>query len=102
MEKRAVLLLSVILVLILAACGAPEPAAAPTPPPTDTAKANTEVAAATEVTVNIANLAFQPHTIMVATGSTVTWQNDDAVAHTVGNGPDRCQPREPAGRGWPA
>ncbi len=37
----------------------------------------------TEVTVSIANLAFSPHTVVVATGATITWQNNDAVAHTV-------------------
>jgi nitrite reductase (NO-forming)/hydroxylamine reductase len=38
---------------------------------------------ATSMTVTIANLAFTPHTIVVATGATITWKNDDNVAHTV-------------------
>ncbi|MDQ3224998.1 MAG: plastocyanin/azurin family copper-binding protein [Chloroflexota bacterium] len=33
--------------------------------------------------VSIANLAFNPGEITVATGSTVVWTNDDAVPHTV-------------------
>jgi plastocyanin/DNA-binding beta-propeller fold protein YncE len=44
------------------------------------------VSAATEVTAAIVNLAFRPHTLIVATGATVTWQNDDTVAHTVTSG----------------
>lgn len=38
---------------------------------------------ATEMTVTIANQAFTPHTIVVATGATITWKNDDSMAHTV-------------------
>ncbi|MCC7025061.1 MAG: cupredoxin family copper-binding protein [Thermomicrobiales bacterium] len=33
--------------------------------------------------VTIANFSFQPGTISVPAGTTVTWQNADAVAHTV-------------------
>jgi plastocyanin len=33
--------------------------------------------------VTIANLAFEPGTIMVPVGTTVTWTNDDTVPHTV-------------------
>lgn len=39
--------------------------------------------AVTHVTVSIANQAFTPHTVVVATGATVTWQNDDPTPHTV-------------------
>ncbi len=35
------------------------------------------------VPVKIANLAFDPATVSVATGSTVAWSNDDSVPHTV-------------------
>lgn len=38
---------------------------------------------ATEMTVTISDLAFAPHTVVVATGATITWQNDDGVPHTV-------------------
>jgi mono/diheme cytochrome c family protein len=41
------------------------------------------VAAVTEATISITNSAFRPHTIIVATGATITWQNEDTVAHTV-------------------
>jgi nitrite reductase (NO-forming)/hydroxylamine reductase len=65
-----------LLFLILAACGAPEP----TPPPADTTAPG--IAAVTEATVSMVNMAFQPHTLIVATGATITWQNDDTAAHT--------------------
>jgi nitrite reductase (NO-forming)/hydroxylamine reductase len=57
--------------------------AEPTPPPTDTAQAAPSVSGVTEATVTIADQAFRPHTLVVATGATVTWQNDDTAAHTV-------------------
>jgi nitrite reductase (NO-forming)/hydroxylamine reductase len=41
------------------------------------------VSAVTEATASIGNLAFQPHTLVVATGATVTWQNDAAAVHTI-------------------
>jgi plastocyanin len=44
------------------------------------------VAAVTEATVTIADMAFQPHTLVVATGATVTWKNEDSAAHTVTSG----------------
>ncbi|HMM29898.1 MAG TPA: c-type cytochrome, partial [Aggregatilineaceae bacterium] len=37
----------------------------------------------TEVTIMIENMAFAPHTVVVATGATLTWYNGDSVTHTV-------------------
>ncbi len=48
-----------------------------------TAQESTPVSPATDVTIVIANMAFAPHTIVVATGATITWRNDDAVPHAV-------------------
>jgi nitrite reductase (NO-forming)/hydroxylamine reductase len=42
-----------------------------------------EVAGVTRATVTIVDLAFLPHTLIVATGAAVTWQNDDTVVHTI-------------------
>ncbi|MFC2030551.1 cytochrome D1 domain-containing protein [Chloroflexota bacterium] len=74
MGRKVILLLSAILILSVASC---------TNASTETAP---NIAGATEATVTIANHAFQPHTLTVATGATVTWQNDDPVAHTVTSG----------------
>jgi len=82
MQKKSILLLLVALTLVAAACSKAEPAAAPTganePAP--------GVAGVTEATVTIAGMAFQPHTLIVATGATVTWRNDDVATHTVTSG----------------
>jgi nitrite reductase (NO-forming)/hydroxylamine reductase len=82
-KKRTLFPLSILLFLTLAACGESEPTA---PPSTGTTPAVPGVSAVTEATVSIADLAYQPHTLVVATGATVTWQNNDAVAHTVTSG----------------
>lgn len=38
---------------------------------------------ATEMTIHIAAMAFAPHTVVVATGASITWVNDDTVPHKV-------------------
>jgi nitrite reductase (NO-forming)/hydroxylamine reductase len=81
-DKRIRFLL-LALILILAACGTGEPAQAPSNA-TDGVTAG--VAAVTEATIVIGKQAFQPHTLIAATGATVTWQNDDSVAHTITSG----------------
>jgi nitrite reductase (NO-forming)/hydroxylamine reductase len=86
MKNRTLFPLFILLFLVLAACGGSQPTA---PPSTDTTPAVPGVSAVTEATVSIVNLAFQPHTLVVATGATVTWQNNDAVAHTVTSGEGR-------------
>ena len=80
MKKSAIIPLLVLLLLIGAGCGAPTP----TVPLAETAAPG--AAAVTEATLSISSMAFQPHTLIVATGATVTWQNDDVVAHTVSSG----------------
>jgi plastocyanin len=77
MAKKVLLPLSVLLLLVLSACGAPDPTS---PSPGATAPG---VSAVTGATVSIADMAFQPHTLVAATGATITWQNDDVAAHTV-------------------
>jgi nitrite reductase (NO-forming)/hydroxylamine reductase len=82
-EKIGIILFLAML-LALSACGGPAPTAEPSlPPPPNTPETAAGVSAVTEATVIIANQAFQPHTLIVATGATITWQNNDAVAHTV-------------------
>jgi nitrite reductase (NO-forming)/hydroxylamine reductase len=83
MGKKTVLLLLTVMALVLTTCGTPEPTS---PPPTETVQTSVGVSAVTEATVSIADQAFQPHTLVIATGATVTWQNDDAVTHTVTSG----------------
>lgn len=89
--QKQLALLCVVSVFLLAACGAAKPtvqheatpakiaATKPATPP-DLAPA---AVAVTEAVVSIAGMAFQPHSLIVATGANVTWQNDDTAAHTV-------------------
>ncbi|HSJ53305.1 MAG TPA: cupredoxin domain-containing protein, partial [Anaerolineae bacterium] len=69
-----------VLALLLAACGSAGPAATPQAEPEATTLG---VAAATEATVTVADGSFQPHTLVVATGATITWQNDDEATHVL-------------------
>ena len=84
MGNKLTLSLILAVVLILTACSAPGPDEEPTPLPQNlVTEPAASVAGVTEAAVTIADHAFQPHTLVVATGATVTWQNDDSVAHTV-------------------
>ena len=47
------------------------------------AAAVTAAAAASSVNADIADFAFSPNPIIVTVGSTVTWTNKDAFAHTI-------------------
>jgi plastocyanin len=69
--KLSLILLTVVLIT---ACGS---AASPTP-------AGTLPAIPTgETKVSITNFAFDPATLTITTGTTVTWTNNDTVAHNV-------------------
>ncbi len=84
MGNKLTLSLILAVALILTACSAPGPDEEPTPLPQNlVTEPAASVAGVTEAAVTIADHAFQPHTLVVATGATVTWQNDDSVAHTV-------------------
>jgi plastocyanin len=45
--------------------------------------ANPSAQSSTSNTVSIANMSFSPASITVTKGTTVTWTNNDSVAHTV-------------------
>lgn len=83
-------LLALGLLVLLAACGgtttpsSTTPTTVPTNTPT-TAAANTPTTTPTSSgnSVSIANFAFSPTTLTIATGTKVTWTNHDTVTHTV-------------------
>lgn len=91
--KAWLCLLAVGLLMLLAACGgtsapAPTPTSAPVITPTSVptsapTSAPTMTPASTGNSVTIANFAFSPKTLMVKTGTKVTWTNMDSVTHTV-------------------
>ena len=89
MRQINLILVAAILVIlagVMAACDMPTPL---TPEPTQTpggadgAVSAVGAVAATEARVVIANQAFDPHAIIVATGATITWENQDTVNHTI-------------------
>jgi plastocyanin len=90
MTRRA-LALTAALVLLSGACGDDDSGedadptttttAAPADAPSDDEPADDEPAGGDAVT--IAGFAFDPSTVEVTAGATVTWTNEDGVAHTV-------------------
>jgi plastocyanin len=72
----------------------PAPAPTPTPTPTESSQADEQSSQLADEgkDVAIANFAFAPATLTVKKGTTVTWTNNDTVAHTVtadsGEGPN--------------
>lgn len=91
---RPVLALTATLVLVLGACGDDDSGDGADSTTTTTA-APTDGGSEAEPggdSVTIAGFTFDPDTIEVSAGSTVTWTNEDGVGHTVTAG----EPDEPA------
>ena len=82
---RSVFAWTAALALMLGACGDDDSGedadATTTTTTTSTAPADAEAASGDSVT--IAGFAFDPATVEVSRGATVTWTNEDGVAHTV-------------------
>jgi len=73
------------LLLLLAACGGDTSSAGATPTDTPPPATATTAAAATPSgpAVTLSGLSFNPDTLTVKAGSTVTWTNMDNTTHTV-------------------
>ena len=74
LNSRSLRLTAVAVSVLFAACGGSDSSG----PSAPADKGGQEVA--------LEGLAFDPETITVAAGTTVTWTNEDAVAHTVTSG----------------
>ncbi|MCZ7546964.1 MAG: cupredoxin family copper-binding protein [Anaerolineae bacterium] len=85
MRKLLVLLAAIVPALAVTAAIAAFPAAAvqEQPAPTPYPEGGPGVSGVTRAAVTIADTMFSPHAIVVATGATITWTNEDASAHTV-------------------
>ena len=94
MKRLLLSLLIALLILTLAACGGggttstPAPTATPTPTPTPTAMSSTPTptptpSATSSGKVTIQYLFFDPDSITVNVGDTVTWVNKSSDEHTV-------------------
>ena len=69
-------ILIVVLVTVIAICGCTSSGPSPQPPATQTQAPGT-------ATVAIQNFAFNPASITVPKGTTVTWINQDAATHQI-------------------
>lgn len=78
MKKILVGLSLLSAVLVLGGCGTPSSAPAPGSTNTAPAKESTSSNA-----VNIQNFAFNPATLTVKKGATVTWTNSDSAPHQI-------------------
>lgn len=77
-------LIGFVLIILVAACGcATQNPYGPTPTPTVTTSQTTSTSGST--TIIIQNFAFNPASITISRGSTVTWTNQDSVQHQIIN-----------------
>lgn len=81
MRHLRLLSISLLTVAALAACGAPAASPAATTPAATSPAATSPAAGAGAVT--IIDFAFQPATLTVKVGDTVTWTNQGDSSHTV-------------------
>jgi plastocyanin len=81
--------LAVVVALVAAGCGSSgssaseEPTAMPSMAMPSESAATSEGSPAAANAVTIANFAYDPATITVPVGTTITWTNTDSVDHTV-------------------
>jgi len=79
--KRIVIAVGVLM-LVVAACGDDDATTTSTTAGTTTVTTGTTQPAGDAGAVLIAGFAFSPQSLTVAVGTTVTWTNQDNVAHT--------------------
>lgn len=76
----AVVALALVALVALVGCSSSTPATTPaTTPSTSSGSSSSSAGTA----VSIANFAFNPADVTIKVGDTVTWTNNDSVAHTV-------------------
>jgi len=73
----------VLLAILVSACGAPAGLSAPQATSYPPAAAQASDGSANPAQIMITNFKFDPETITIKAGSTLTWTNQDSVAHTV-------------------
>lgn len=85
--KRSLWIVALAVVVIaafaLAGCSSQSGGNTSTPPTGGTSGGGTSGGTATEVQVAISGFAFDPASVEIAAGGTVTWTNNDSASHTV-------------------
>jgi plastocyanin len=79
----AAVVVAVFAIVMLAGCSASTPAATPATAPAPSGSGSTAAPAAAGTAVGISNFTFDPVDVTIKAGDTVTWTNNDSVAHTV-------------------
>lgn len=91
MRTGRTIALTAALVLAVAGCGDDGDDGDPTATEPATAEPDDGPGDASGLTVTVSGLAFQDASVTVPAGATVTWTNEDSVAHTVTSGtPDEA------------
>lgn len=80
------IILAAALFALSAACGSSSPSA-PSPAPTSPSPSPAPATSGTAVSIvqgsiSLTSTAYAPNPVTVAPGGTVTWTNDDSIAHT--------------------
>ena len=80
--RKNILLRTMILIfaLLLTSCASTPPAVTASGTPTQPAPS---VAGAQNAAISIENFSFNPSTLTITAGTTVTWTNNDSATHTI-------------------
>jgi amicyanin len=84
MKKKRIIplvLLSLAIIIILASCAATPSTTTSSPQATTTVSQSTTTVSSDQVSIE--NSAFNPETLTVKAGATVTWTNNDSVTHNI-------------------
>lgn len=85
MRRRATIIALLLLALVFAACGDDTGSDTTAADTTTTAsdEMTTTAGGSMEASVSMVDITFEPAEMTIEVGTTVTWTNDDTVAHTV-------------------
>lgn len=85
MSVRSAVVFAAAAVVFSIGCGSsysPAPAPTPNPNPNPTPSGSTTMASIVRGAIGLTTTAYSPNPINVAVGGSVTWTNDDTIAHT--------------------
>ncbi|MFA6420334.1 MAG: cupredoxin family copper-binding protein [archaeon] len=85
---KKIIFVLLIATLLLAGCTyqTTTPTSTGTTTPTQSTNDTTNQTTAITATISIQNFSFNPSTLTISKGTTITWTNNDSMAHTVTGG----------------